>query len=80
VVSHTWPMHSLVALSVLFVLAACSGDPRSYGITGPGTQAVTKPEPARTGDSAMPGVPTTGTYYGPTTAPVTGSSGFWGYN
>jgi hypothetical protein len=31
-------MRSILALGFLIVLAACSGDPKSYGITGPGAQ------------------------------------------
>jgi hypothetical protein len=31
---------SILALGLLIVLAACSGDPKSYGITGPGAQPV----------------------------------------
>jgi hypothetical protein len=82
VIGHTPPMRSLLVFGLLFALAACSGDPRSFGITGPGPpQAVAQPDPAQTGGtSSAPGVPTSGTYYGPTNAPVTGSSGFWGYN
>jgi hypothetical protein len=82
VIGHTLPMRSLLVLGLLLVLAACSGDPRSFGITGPGAPAVPKPDATQTRDdtNGMPGVPTTGTYYGPTTGPVTGSSGFWGYN
>jgi hypothetical protein len=30
--------------------------------------------------TASPGAPATGTYYGPSNGPVTGQSGFWGYN
>jgi hypothetical protein len=81
-ISHTPPMRSLPLLGLLLVLAACSGDPRTFGITGPGGPALPKPDAAQTRDdtNSMPGVPTTGTYYGPTNGPVTGSSGFWGYN
>ena len=82
VIGHTLPMRRLLVLGLLLVLAACSGDPRSFGITGPGAPAVPKPDATQTRDdtNGMPGVPTTGTYYGPTSGPVTGSSGFWGYN
>jgi hypothetical protein len=82
VIGHNSTMRSLLVLGLLLAVAACSGDPRSYGITGPGPQAVAKPDPAQnSGDSTpTPGVPTSGTYYGPTNAPVTGGSGFWGYN
>jgi hypothetical protein len=79
--AQTLLMRALIALGLLTVLAACSGDPRDYGITGPG------PPPAKVvhhedepDTSPTPGVTTTGTSYGPSTGPVTGTSGFWGYN
>jgi hypothetical protein len=74
-------MRSLVVLGLFLVLAACSGDPRSFGITGPGPQAAPAvAAPTDSDTNAAPGVPTSGSYYGPTNGPVTGSSGFWGYN
>jgi hypothetical protein len=80
--AQTLPMRALIALGLLTVLAACSGDPRTYGITGPGAQpapvvhhVVDEPD-----SSPTPGVTTTGTSYGPSTGPATGTSGFWGYN
>jgi hypothetical protein len=33
-------MRAILVLGLLIVLAACSGDPKSFGITGPGTQPV----------------------------------------
>jgi hypothetical protein len=77
-------MRSIFALGLLLFLAACSGDPGSYGITGPGAppEPVT-PSPDTTPDTApTPGVTTTGPTYGPsgTSGPSTGNSGFWGYN
>jgi hypothetical protein len=33
-------MRAILALGLLIALAACSGDPKSFGITGPGTQPV----------------------------------------
>jgi hypothetical protein len=33
-------MRAMLALGLLIVLAACSGDPKSFGITGPGIQPV----------------------------------------
>jgi hypothetical protein len=75
-------MRSVFAFGLLIFLAACSGDPRSFGITGPGNQ----PEPAPpaegpTPDSvAVPGVTIIGPTYGTTGGPSSGSSGFWGYN
>ncbi len=75
-------MRALSALALLIVLTGCSGDPRSYGITGPGTApAPVIASPAETPDAApMPGVSTTGSSYGPNSRPNTGTSGFWGYN
>jgi hypothetical protein len=74
-------MRTVSALGLLTLLAACSGTPASYGITGPGTQpppaAVTVPSPDT---SPTPGMSTTGTSYGHSSEPSTGSSGFWGYN
>jgi hypothetical protein len=71
----------LIALSLLG-LSACAASPASLGITGPGQRTVPTPGVAP-GDSTdvVPGVSTTGTFYGPTNGgPQTGSSGFWGYN
>jgi len=31
-------MRAILALGLLIVLTACSGDPKSFGITGPGAQ------------------------------------------
>jgi hypothetical protein len=74
-------MRALFGLIGLFALAACSGDPRSLGITGPGTPtAPADSAPAGLDSTPAPGAPTSGTYYGPTNRPVTGGSGFWGYN
>ena len=61
-------------------LSACAGDPRSYGITGPGAGPAPAAAPMGMDPDQVPGVPPYGTFYGPTNAPVTGSSGFWGYN
>jgi hypothetical protein len=75
-------MRTVLALGCLMFLAACSGDPRSYGITGPGST----PEPAVASPDTIPdtaptpGVTTTGPTYGPSNGPSTGNSGFWGYN
>jgi hypothetical protein len=74
-------MRLLLTLGFLSLLSACSGDPRSYGITGPGTSA--PPPPVAVGPEAepspTPGV-STGASYGPTSGPSSGASGFWGYN
>ena len=63
------------------MLAGCSGDPAAYGITGPGgprpAAAATGPTPD---DSPTPGAPSSGTFFGPSNRPMTGNSGFWGYN
>jgi len=75
-------MRTILAFGLLIVLAGCSGGPAAYGITGPGSQpvAVVVP-PAETPDTApTPGVTTTGTSFGPSNRPTTGTSGFWGYN
>lgn len=69
-----------VMLAAILILAGCSGDPRSYGITGPGQQPAPTPGVSSGALPADPGVPTTGTYYGPSVTPMQGSSGFWGYN
>jgi hypothetical protein len=77
-------MLRILMLLTLAGLTACSGDPRSLGITGPGVN----PPPAQQNASpfaedtgAAPGLPTSGSFYGPTNnGPVTPSSGFWGYN
>lgn len=74
-------MRAILAFGLLIALTACSGDPRSYGITGPGPRAVPAPPQGVLPDAPPPpGVPTSGTYYGPTNAPLTGDTGFWGYN
>lgn len=75
-------MRTILALISLLVLSACSGDPKSFGITGPGVQPVAPVVPsANTPDSSpTPGVTTSGSQYGPSYGPTTGSSGFWGYN
>jgi hypothetical protein len=74
-------MRTVLALGFLTLLVACSGDPRSFGITGPGAEpAPAAPATASPDTAPMPGVATTGPTYGPSTAPSTGNSGFWGYN
>jgi hypothetical protein len=74
-------MRIVLAFGLLAVLAGCSGGPAAYGITGPGSQPVVVARPAETPDTApTPGVTTTGTSFGPSNQPTTGTSGFWGYN
>ena len=74
-------MRAILVLGFLVSLAACSGGPGAYGITGPGTQPAPTVPTVDTPEAApAPGVTTWGTPYGPTNAPTTGSSGFWGYN
>jgi len=79
---HISVMKAFVILALILPVVACSGDPRSYGITGPGPQAAPASMRAPTGDDtgAVPGVPTSGSYYGPSRGPIAGGSGFWGYN
>jgi hypothetical protein len=38
--SANFCMRTILALGLLITLAACSGDPKSFGITGPGSQPV----------------------------------------
>jgi hypothetical protein len=79
--AHIPGMRSVLAFGLLIFLAACSGDPRSYGITGPGAQPAPAAPSTPSPDTApVPGVTTSGTPYGPTPMPSTGGSGFWGYN
>ena len=78
-------MRMLLVFCLSGLLAACSGDPRSYGITGPGTQPIAGPPPVGTPLDApesapAPGVTTSGPFYGPTNGPSNGGSAFWGYN
>jgi hypothetical protein len=74
-------MRPFLIACCLLGLAGCGKDPSAFGITGPGQLSVpAKTAPLDSGDP-MPGVTTTGTFYGPTNAgPQTGNSGFWGYN
>jgi len=71
------PMRLALVLLPL-CLAACSGDPSAYGITGPG--APPKP-PAQPDDATLtqPGLPSSGSAYGPSVNPSTGYGRFWGY-
>ena len=72
-------IRGLVVLSLVAALCGCSGDPRSFGITGPNPQHSIAP-PAEEGPAfTAPGVTTSGSY-GPTNGPSGGSSGYWGYN
>jgi hypothetical protein len=74
-------MRIAVVLGYLILLTACSGDPRSLGITGPGVQPAPAVVPLDAPDSdTAPGVSTSGPLYGPTNRPTSGSSGFFGYN
>jgi hypothetical protein len=69
-------MYRAASLLVLLGLAACSGNPRDYGITGPGSTPSLQPDTTL----GMPGVPDASTVYGPSLEPTTGSGRFWGYN
>jgi hypothetical protein len=74
-------MRAVLVLGVLILLAACAGDPRSYGITGPGpVPAPVAPAAIEPDTAPRPGITTTGPTYGPTNGPSNGNSGFWGYN
>jgi hypothetical protein len=75
-------VRAVLAFGFLMLLAACSGDPRSYGITGPGPQPAPVVLPADTADTSnpVPGVPTSGSYYGPSNGPIKSNSRFFGYN
>jgi hypothetical protein len=73
-------MRLVAGLGLLFLLTACSGDPRSYGITGPGAEPAPIVAPAGAEATPVPGVATTGTPYGPSSGATTGISGFFGYN
>jgi len=79
-VAHTPAMRALLALGFLIALSACSDDPHSYGITGPSSQGAASTSPADNDVTSTPGVPTSGSLYGPSNGAVTGASGFWGYN
>jgi hypothetical protein len=70
-----------IVLGLLVLLSACSGDPKSWGITGPGGAS----QPAASNDpvpeaTTPPGMSTTGSTYGPTGGASSGTSGYWGYN
>ena len=79
--AHSLAMRLIIALGLLGLLTACSGDPKSWGITGPGPQPAPTAAAVVTPDnSTSPGVTITGPTYGPTFGPSTGNSGFWGYN
>jgi len=78
------PMRAVLVLGLLISVTACSGDPKSYGITGPGQHPVTpgvgsiaNPDSSTT---PTPGVPTPDSYYGSSIGPIPSSSGFYGYN
>ncbi len=74
-------MRTSVLLIVLIGLAACSGDPKAMGITGPGPQAApVAPSLDEDGGNPIPGVSTTGSQYAPSIGPIKGNTGFYGYN
>jgi hypothetical protein len=76
------PMRAVLVMGLLISLAACSGDPKSYGITGPGQQPIAPvaPTPDPNGSTVTPGVPTPGSYYGSSIGPIPSNSGYYGYN
>ena len=62
-------MCKVLALGLLSFLAACSGDPRSFGITGPGAGPPPVAPPVASPDTApAPAVSMTGPTYGPSIA------------
>ena len=74
-------MRLLLTALTLLALAGCGTDPAKLGITGPGQSSPPQvPSPSDQGADVMPGVTTMGTTYGPSYAPQTGTSGYWGYN
>jgi hypothetical protein len=81
VIAHNAAMRVVLVLGFLSLLAACSGDPKSYGITGPGPQAApVAPAVDQEQSNPVPGVSTSGSYYGPSNGPIKSNSGFFGYN
>jgi hypothetical protein len=71
---------AILAFLICGVLAACSGDPKSLGITGPGIHTVPPPD-ADPGNGIPTGSPVAGTSYGGDSyGPTRGQTGFWGYN
>ncbi|MFL5281018.1 MAG: hypothetical protein ACJ8AW_08450 [Rhodopila sp.] len=79
---HYAAMRAVLAFGAVMLLAACSGGPGAYGITGPGPQPVAPVNPMADPDATAPppGVPTTDSYYGSSIGPIPSSSGFFGYN
>jgi hypothetical protein len=68
-----------VSILLLLCLAACSGNPHAYGITGPVKQEQ-PPEQPDDADVGSPGIPASGTPYSTGVTPTTGATRFWGYN
>lgn len=73
-------MRAILTLGCLIALSACSGDPKSFGITGPGPQGTPSGPVFQVPGETSPGVSTSGSYYGPSNGPVKSNSGFFGYN
>ncbi|HTW69796.1 MAG TPA: hypothetical protein VME47_07920 [Acetobacteraceae bacterium] len=78
-------MRTICLALMLLVLAGCAAGPQALGITGPQgstNKAAAAPAvpPPPTDPLDNPGLMQSGTRYGPTYTPSTGSSGFWGYN
>ncbi len=73
----------MALLAVLLALAACAGDPRSLGITGPG-----KAPASATVDTPGAGLPGTdmpdplqsGSRFAPSVVPTTSGGRYWGYD
>jgi hypothetical protein len=68
----------MVLTLLLLALAACSGNPSAYGITGPARPS--GPQPTDDAVISAPGIPDGSTVVGPSMTPSTGSGRFWGYN
>nr|WP_294502526.1 hypothetical protein [uncultured Rhodopila sp.] len=74
-------MRNVVLIIALIGLTACSADPKALGITGPGPQAApVAPSTNEDTGNPIPGVSTSGSYYGPSIGPIQSNTGFYGYN
>jgi hypothetical protein len=74
-------MTRVLLLIVGLGMAGCSGSPESYGITGPGASPVTVTPPSSDDSTVgVPGLPDTGTGYGPSIGPMPQSGRYFNYN
>jgi hypothetical protein len=83
--AHNGSMRSIRLALMLLPLAGCAASPQALGITGPQgstdkTAATPSPATPQADPLDNPNLMQSGTRYGPTYTPSTGSSGFWGYN